>query len=616
MIHHQDKLLKELHTNFNKRARSIDNAIQTVAPSLNATELLVLNHLANQKVAIYLDRNVLAEKLNRSVNSISNAIISLVNLNVLVFDYDFNKKTKQKYTRKKKYFINTNTKEWQQKTKTDYRLKENRFIGSLRSVNKNEFNCNLALAIDENPRYLLTETFKERSIKAYYLNKQMPQFVKEAILQYGLAFLLEWLDQVDTAKFVEMSNEQLQNEFYQFGKAKNALVIRSQRIVYRTRHKTLADDYNELDYLQFKALIVSDKDRMDLANSYRSTLYRNSQRIHNMDISAFHTEKQTIAVRQILLNQNLVPLEDEKERNYLSKNITLDLPAVKSSWDFKRGSYPTYSGQYNPVQTYQGKTYFAGSYLFALERAELLVNSGRVRAISQKECNNYLKTEIFQTDYIEQRQFNYVPYLESLDKVRSREEFMAKGLTNIIRLWDCGAINDIDFEIGYQILVDEAQSFELHCSTAQFNPFTFIDECTLNYKQKTKLKAISRYLCLDDATVLNMLKEILSDAKLVHQGAFKQDTYFAYLDNKFTPEIARKLKEEQISGHRILHFDPFVRLSRIMEELKGNDADLEEEIKCDFNVAIISEQECDECNAALQQIYFDQEQLSPPPNYE
>ena len=125
---HSTKLQQELKQNFNKRSRLIDAAISRVAGTLNATELLVLNFFANQKCAIYIDRNQLALQLNRSHNSINDAIISLTNLNILAFEFDVNKRTKQLYTRKKKFILNTNTKEWQAKSKADYRLKDRKSV--------------------------------------------------------------------------------------------------------------------------------------------------------------------------------------------------------------------------------------------------------------------------------------------------------------------------------------------------------------------------------------------------------------------------------------------------------------------------------------------------------
>lgn len=607
---HTNRIQKELQHNFNKRSRLIDNAISRVSPSLNATEILLLQYLANQKQAIYLDRNSLSEQLNRCVNSISNAIISLTNLNILVFDYDFNHKAKKAYIRKKKFILNTNTKEWQIKHRTDYRLRENRFIGSLRAVCKNEMNTNFVLATTEISKANLLEHFEERKIKATYLHKHLPDFVKDAILQYGVVFLMEWIDSVSPQKFLEMSDEQLQNSFYQYGKAHDALVIRAQRIVYRTRHKTMADDYNELDYLQFKSLVSSHQEHLEIANHYRSVLYRNGQRIKNMATSAYHTENQTISVRKILLAQNLVPTEGKFPDFYTLKQRDISIPAIQSQWDLLNDSYPAYSIEYTPVQTFKGKTYIAKSYEYALAKAKDLLANGFVRVIDNKEKVDYLKTDVFQSAYVDQRQIHYIPKLETLSHVKSREECMAKGLTNIIRLWDCGAINDVDFEIGYQILVDESMSLPSHCNTAKFNPFSFIDEFSLNYKQKSKLKALGKYLCSNDVTISLELDGLLNHAPLHHRGAFKQDTYFAYLDNRFTPEIAKKLKNEQINGNRVLILDPFIHLSRIMEEissrpLNSQDKPLEDNLPVQ---AFYSTKECDECNSALDKIYQENRQ--------
>ena len=213
---HSTKLQQELKQNFNKRSRLIDAAISRVAGTLNATELLVLNFFANQKCAIYIDRNQLALQLNRSHNSINDAIISLTNLNILTFEFDVNKRTKQLYTRKKKFILNTNTKEWQAKSKADYRLKENRFISSLRSLRTAEFGANLVLATDEYARHALEERFQPRIIKATYLNKVLPEFARKNILKYGLGLILDWIDSVSSENFIDLTAEQLEVKFHSF----------------------------------------------------------------------------------------------------------------------------------------------------------------------------------------------------------------------------------------------------------------------------------------------------------------------------------------------------------------------------------------------------------------
>ena len=215
---HSTKLQQELKQNFNKRSRLIDAAISRVAGTLNATELLVLNFFANQKCAIYIDRNQLALQLNRSHNSINDAIISLTNLNILAFEFDVNKRTKQLYTRKKKFILNTNTKEWQAKSKADYRLKENRFISSLRSLRTAEFGANLVLATDEYARHALEEQFQPRIIKATYLNKVLPEFARKNILKYGLGLILDWIDSVSSENFIDLTAEQLEVKFHSFVK--------------------------------------------------------------------------------------------------------------------------------------------------------------------------------------------------------------------------------------------------------------------------------------------------------------------------------------------------------------------------------------------------------------
>ena len=99
-------LKTELSQNFNKRSRSIDYAINRVSSTLNATEILVLNFFSSQKEAVYVDRNKMAQVLNRSHNAINDAIVSLVNLKILAFEFDINEKTKKAYTRKKKFILN------------------------------------------------------------------------------------------------------------------------------------------------------------------------------------------------------------------------------------------------------------------------------------------------------------------------------------------------------------------------------------------------------------------------------------------------------------------------------------------------------------------------------
>ena len=141
---------------------------------------------------------------------------------------------------------------------------------------------------------------------------------------------------------------------------------------------------------------------------------------------------------------------------------------------------------------------------------------------------------------------------------------MAKGLQNIIRLWDCGAINDIDFEIGYQILSDESKILPYHCKEAKFNPISYINGVKLNYKQKGKLEELTKYLCLNDATIRLELDGLLNTIHS-HQGAFKTDTFEKYLDARFTAEAARELKKQELSGLRTLYLDPFAKISALRE---------------------------------------------------
>lgn len=558
---HSTKLQQELKQNFNKRSRLIDAAISRVAGTLNATELLVLNFFANQKCAIYIDRNQLALQLNRSHNSINDAIISLTNLNILAFEFDVNKRTKQLYTRKKKFILNTNTKEWQAKSKADYRLKENRFISSLRSLRTAEFGANLVLATDEYARHALEERFQPRIIKATYLNKVLPEFARKNILKYGLGLILDWIDSVSSENFIDLTAEQLEVKFHSFLKMNNLEVVYSQRIVFRTRHKTMADDYNELDYLQFKSLIARDNERMNIANLYRSTLYRNSQRIHNMDRSTFHNEKHTIAVRKVLLAHRLV----ETQNTSKIENIDIQIPTALSGWGFIGGQkYPAYKKEYTPIQLHNGKTYQATLYDYVEKTISKLISTGRVRRVSNSEYNDLIKADAFDAMYYDQRQHNYIPELEDLRSVKSNEELMAKGLQNIIRLWDCGAINDIDFEIGYQILNDESKTLPYHCKEAKFNPISYINGIKLNYKQKGKLEELTKYLCLNDATIRLELDGLLNSVHS-HQGAFKTDTFEKYLDARFTVEAARELKKQELSGLRTLYLDPFAKISALRE---------------------------------------------------
>ena len=581
---HSNKLQQELKQNFNKRSRLIDAAISRVSGTLNATELLILNFFAGQKCAIYIDRNQLAIQLNRSHNSINDAIISLTNLNILTFEFDVNKRTKRLYVRKKKFILNTNTKEWQAKSKADYRLKESRFISSLRSLRTSEYGANLVLAIDEYARHALEERFHPRIIKATYLNKVMPDFARKNILKYGLGLILEWLDSMPDESFIDLTAEQLEVKFHSFIKMNNLEVIYSQRIVFRTRHKTMADDYNELDYLQFKSLIARDSDRMNIANLYCSTLYRNSQRIHNMDRATFHNEKHTIAVRNVLLAYHLV----ETKNTSKSENIDIQIPALLSQWGFIGGQkYPSYQKRYNPIQIHNGKTYQARSYDYVEKTINELISSGRVRRISNSEYNDLIRADTFDSIYYDQRQHNYIPDLEDLRNVKSNEELMAKGLHNLIRLWDCGAINDIDFEIGYQILCDESKMLPYHCKEAKFNPISYINGIKLNYKQKGKLEELAKYLCLNDVTIrleLDGLLNVTHD----HKGAFKPDTFERYLDARFTADAAKELKKQELNGLRILYLDPFAKLTALREAYmqsveKNNIEEVENITNIDFD---------------------------------
>lgn len=593
---HKDKLQKELTQNFNKRSRILDSAISRVSGTLNATELLVLNFFAAQKDAIYIDRNNLANQLNRSHNSINDAIISLTNLNILTFDFDINKRTKQPYIRKKKFILNTNTKEWQTKSKADYRLKENRFISSLRSVCKAEFGSNLVLATDEYSRNLIEEQFQSRIIKATYLNKVLPDFAHKNILKYGLAVILEWLDTISSESFLEFNALKVEANFQSFLKLNNLEVVFSQRIVFRTRHKTMADDFNELDYLQFKSLIARDSERMDIANLYRSTLYRNSQRVHNMERKSFHKEKHTIAVRKVLMDHRLVETTDISNFNL---DIEIQIPTIESQWQFLGGQrYPKYRKNYQPIQSYNGKIYQAASYSYVEKTINDLISKGKVRLISQGEYNDLNKTDTFEPAYYEQRQFNYIADLEDLTEVRSLEEMMSKGLTNLVRLWDCGAINDIDFEIGYQILCDESKSLPCHCVNAKFNPLTYIQTIKLNYKQKAKLQELSKYFCLNDATIRLELDDLL-DVAHHHQGAFKSDTFDNYLKARFTPDAIKSLKSQELSGARTLYLDPFAKLVALRESFLKK-TKLIESLDEFENDPVIKE-----CNDALSELQYD-----------
>lgn len=601
-------LKTELSQNFNKRSRSIDYAINRVSSTLNATEILVLNFFSSQKEAVYVDRNRMAQDLNRSHNAINDAIVSLVNLNILAFEFDINKKTKKAYTRKKKFILNMKTNEWQKKNHTDYRLKENRFISSLRSMSKDEFNCNLVLATDEYGRVRLEQTFDDRITKAKYLYKTNKELVKNAILHYGLTYLMEWLDSC-TYKVLDCTQEQLALNFTEYNKLHKANIITAQRIVFRTRHKTIADDFNELDYLQFRAMICPKTEKMEVANLTRSTLYRHSQRIHNMDHNQFHIEKHAIAVRRVLLENRLV--ETNAETPYT--NISVNVQPVNAQWAFLGGQkYPSYNDNYQPLQQHNGKVYQAQSFNFVDSSIQNLLAEKRVRPITENEYHDLIKADTFNSKYIEQRQINYIPQLENLTVIRSQEELMAKGLINLVRLWDCGAINDIDYEIGYQILTDEAASLPRHCKETVFNPITFIESTKLNYKQKAKLHALNEYLCLNDYTIRTKLKELLSVTKS-HSGAFKDDTFNAYLNARFTKDAARELKAQQLSGRRTLYLDPFTKIAQIKEQLLNEKMKEQNQVQEQQNepVSIV-----DEFNQKMDQIFYEtlQDGYLPPPD--